>query len=109
MDFYTYIINDGFAGLLESDPTIKAYTSYIQDSVMDLIESFKFQPSSITRSITHNFVMRINVDNPVRDELSYKIDPCASLTPFIFSASSLREKLSEDGKPVIDSAKYVPP
>jgi hypothetical protein len=67
---------------LASEPSLLAYASYIQQTVTDLIDSFKFQPSTITRSISHNFVMRMNQTI----DLYYQINPCESLSPFAFTA-----------------------
>ena len=73
-------------GKLASEPSLFMYASYIEQTVKDLIESFKFQPSTITRSITHNFVMRMNQTVPFRGDLRYQINPCESLSPFVFTA-----------------------
>jgi hypothetical protein len=71
---------------LASEPSLLMYTSFIQQTVSDLIDSFKFQPSTITRSISHNFVMRANQTIDLDDWLFYQINPCESLTPFVFTA-----------------------
>ena len=104
MDFFSYLINHPKPNEiynarqaketppffvkqnLASEPSLLMYTSYIQQTVKDLIESFKFQPSTITRSITHNFVMRMNQTVPFRGDLRYQINPCESLSPFVFTA-----------------------
>ena len=71
---------------LASEPSLLMYTSYIQQTVSDLVQSFKFQPSTITRSISHNFVMRMNQTIDLDPLLFYQINPCESLTPFVFTA-----------------------
>ena len=107
MDFFSYLINHPKPNEiynarqaketppffvkqnLASEPSLLMYTSYIQQTVKDLIESFKFQPSTITRSISHNFVMRMNPTVPLRSKLRYQINPCESLSPFVFTAHAL--------------------
>jgi hypothetical protein len=72
---------------LASEPSLLMYTSYIQQTVSDLVQSFKFQPSTITRSISHNFVMRMNPTiTDLGEYLRYQLNPCESLTPFVFTA-----------------------
>ena len=111
MDFFSYLINHpdpnnmsnadingekGISGIsakqnLASEPSLLMYASYIQQTVSDLVQSFKFQPSTITRSITHYFVMRMNPTVPFRDQLFYQMNPCESLSPFVFTAHTLSE------------------
>ena len=103
IDFFSYLVNHPnpneiynaqqkdntvffVKGNLASEPSLLMYTSYIFDTVSDLIESFMMQPSTITRSITHNFVMRMNQTIDFRGDLSYQINPCESLSPFVFTA-----------------------
>jgi hypothetical protein len=76
-------------GKLASERSLLMYTSYIQQTVADLVQSFKFQPSTITRSISHNFVMQMNQTARFRKDLNYQINPCESLTPFVFTAHAL--------------------
>ena len=74
---------------LASEPSLLAYASYIEQTAKDLIDSFKFQPSTITRSISHNFVMRMNQTTGPPEAIShlfYQINPCESLSPFAFTA-----------------------
>ena len=107
MDFFSYLVHhpnpneiplalqkkdDHFFFIKEnlaSEPSLLAYTSYIQETVLGLIDTFKFQPSTITRSITHNFVMRINQTVPSRRKVTYQINPCESLSPFVFTAHTI--------------------
>ena len=105
MDFFSYLVNhpkpneiynaqqekDGIPPFfvkqdLASEPSLLMYTSYIEQTVSDLVQSFKFQPSTITRSISHNFVMRMNQTIDLSPLLFYQINPCESLTPFVFTA-----------------------
>ena len=85
---------------LASEPSLLMYTSYIQQTVSDLVQSFKFQPSTVTRSITHNFVMRMN-PAPFRDVLNYQINPCESLSPFVFTAHTLRSDAVVELRPAM--------
>jgi hypothetical protein len=118
MDFFSYLVNhpnpNKMSNALQSDdqnelffirqnlasePSLQMYTSYIKQTVSDLIESFKFQPSTITRSITHIFAMRMNEIIDFRGAvLRYQINPCESLSPFVFTAHTLIPPLG-DGNP----------
>ena len=119
MDFFSYLVNHPnpneiynaqqkdntvffVKGNLASEPSLLMYTSYIFDTVSDLIESFRMQPSTITRSITHNFVMRMNQTIDFRGDLSYQINPCESLSPFVFTAHTRREL---NGAVALDAAR----
>ena len=125
MDFFSYLINHpdpnnmsnadingekGISGIsakqnLASEQSLLMYASYIQQTVSDLVQSLKFQPSTITRSITHNFVMRMNQTVPFRGDLRYQINPCESLSPFVFTAHTALSL--KDGAAVAEAVVLV--